>query len=61
MHVKYLKSGDIAKKLTLNVKVTGVNVLIFRVRVACVIIRLAALIAGVGVRIDTGQQSEQAK
>jgi len=46
-------AGDLAKELTMNVKIVGLNLFRFRVRIAVWLIRIAAKIAGTGIEVNS--------
>jgi|WetSurMetagenome_2_1015567.scaffolds.fasta_scaffold1769136_2 hypothetical protein len=51
-------ASEIAKQITFNVHIIGYNGWLIRLRIAIMLIKLAAMIAGVGMLIDERPQAE---
>ena len=47
-----INAKDIMKQMTLSVKIKGIKVASFRVKMAMLLIKLSAFIAGTGIEIE---------
>ena len=47
-----IKAGDLMKRVTLHVRVTGMRTLKIRLRIAILLMRLAAKVAGMGIQVE---------
>lgn len=56
---KTFHMNELAKNLTLNVKITGVKVFRFKMKLAILLIKAAAKIMGVGVEIEVDKKCQK--